>query len=111
MMTLPRLNPCQLPCVGKWLSSNPASPMRCICASNNGISSTRSVVMLTASFMLSAYQNLWTASTLTRTVSTKAIDLGELLRCTLHIITLTFCNTYLIVLADPISVFVLEQTP
>ena len=43
--------------------------MRCIWASNSGMSSTRSVRIVTASFISAVYQHLWMASKFTRTVS------------------------------------------
>ena len=42
---------------------------RCIRASNSGRSSTRSVLMVSVSFIPTTYQNLWNASKFTRTVS------------------------------------------
>src|SRR6266581_1573485 len=53
------------------LSSNSATFMRCMWVISNGISSIRSVSMLKASFMPSAYQNLTIASRFKRTVSDK----------------------------------------
>src|SRR6266478_939668 len=67
-VTTPRLNPMRLPCVGKCSSSKRAMPMRCIWASNSGMSSTRSVRIVNGSFISSVYQNLWIASKFTRTV-------------------------------------------
>src|SRR5712691_9590246 len=71
-VTTPRLNPVRLPCVGKCSSSKSAMPMRCIWANNSGMSSTRSVRIVNASFISSVYQNLWIASKFTRTVSIDA---------------------------------------
>src|SRR5438876_2782729 len=51
------------------LSSNAATFMRCMWLISKGMSSIRSVSMLKASFMPSAYQNLTIASRFKRTVS------------------------------------------
>src|SRR5205823_7230572 len=69
VVTLPRLNPSQLPCVGKCASSKRARPMHSIWDSKSGISSTRSVLIVHVSFIPTAYQNVWNASRFTRTVS------------------------------------------
>ena len=51
LATRPNPRPCQLPWVGKWVSSSAANPMRSIWANNKGTSSTRSVIMLGFSFI------------------------------------------------------------
>ena len=51
VLTQPKMSPCQLPWVGKWVSNNVGRLIRCICASSSGMSSTRSVMMLGISFM------------------------------------------------------------
>jgi hypothetical protein len=68
VVTRPRLSPARLPCVGTCSSSKRALPIRCMWASS-GMSSPRSVRLVTASFMSPMSQNLCIASTCTRTVS------------------------------------------
>jgi hypothetical protein len=45
VLTQPKLSPCQFPWMGKCLSHNVGRPIRCICSSHSGMSSTRSVMM------------------------------------------------------------------
>lgn len=47
----PGLGPYRLPCTGTWVSSNVGSSIRRIGWSSSGMSSTRSVMMLSVSFM------------------------------------------------------------
>src|SRR5712691_6931868 len=68
VLTQPRLRPVQLPWVGKWVSNNVGRPIRCICSSNSGMSSTRSVMMIGISFLPRAELNLELTSKFGRTV-------------------------------------------
>jgi transposase-like protein len=51
VLTQPTLRPCQFPWMGKWASNNVGRPIHCICSSNSGMSSTRSVMMFGISCM------------------------------------------------------------
>src|SRR4030095_585221 len=68
-VTQPRLSPCQLPCVGKCVSNSGCTPIRAIWASNNGISSTRSLKMVKVSFIPRPYHNVQNPFKFERTVS------------------------------------------
>src|SRR5215475_6571977 len=66
--TQPRLSPCQLPWVGKCMSNSGCTPIRATCASNKGISSTRSLRMVKVSFIPRPYHNVQNPFKFERTV-------------------------------------------
>src|SRR6266568_120117 len=67
----PRLVPSQLPWGRKEASSRSAIPILSLCANNTGISSTRSVVMVSFSVIQQAYRNFKMLSLFDRTMSKK----------------------------------------
>ena len=61
--------PTQFPCASKCVSNNSGIPIPSICVNNRGISSTRSVTILSAFVMHTAYRNLIISPFFDRTVS------------------------------------------